>query len=96
MQASYGPNHEAVQLFLDGLPSVRWFSSVGKPASEDATLVRVGLDELLAAHADPYCLWGGLLAEREASIDQTILSAGRLGADIAVQTKAVVQGGGGR
>ncbi len=92
MKPTYGPNHDAVALFVDELSRIPWCSALGAPTESDDLLVRFGLEDVLALHARPYQLWGDLLLTHEEPIDRLILSSGRLGADDALQPSVRITG----
>src|SRR5688500_8655387 len=89
---NYGPNHEAVSRFIAELPEYPWFAALGQPTADDASLIRVGLEDLIRLRRAPYRRWARLLPEQEYPIDRLILDNSRLGADDAVQRNARITG----
>ena len=88
----YGPNHSAVNSFVEGLSIIPWFTALGEPTAEDSVLVRVGLDDVLEIHPNQDHMWGNVLHDNELPIDRLILDSCRLGADNALQSAVHITG----
>ena len=74
----FGPNHAAVESFLDELRRVPWYSRVGQPHPRDNELLRVGFEFLASRHENPYAPWGDALFRAEAEIEQLVFEHRRL------------------
>src|SRR2546423_4489312 len=92
MQRTYGPNHDALESFIEELSRLPWFTMVGQPTDQDPSLIRVALDDIVNLDPHPYQLWGNLLVEHEAPIDRLILQSQRLAADDALQRAVHITG----
>lgn len=74
----FGPNHAAVDSFLDELRGFPWYSRLGQPHPEDRRLVRVGFEFVAAGHEDPYAAWGDAMPRAEAEIERLVFDHRRL------------------
>lgn len=79
LPSRFGPNHAAVDAFLDELRGFDWYSRLGQAHPDDASLMRIDFGFIAARHEEPmYAPWGDELIQAEAEIERLVFEHRRL------------------